>query len=259
MICLHEAGGTSRIYNPLCDMMANHGVRVLSIDFPQHGRRTMQTDEPIITSMPPVVEDVMPWLNQQLKDHNGATISYTVLGLSSGGVVAYGLLRDALLPNGLRPKAFINMMSQPPQFPNEHVERTYQSTVENIATVLSYYSILAGVDLTYLNEGQPTADRARSVLGVVHELTNEANATTTPKRKLLDVPTYVYGVPQDPVVPYNNLCRWSEVIEKDSLVSPEPRMLSDGLSHFLGLTGQAEEALREVFFRDDVLNDMLGR
>jgi len=255
MICLHEAGGTSRIYTPLCDMMASHGVRVLSIDFPQHGRRTMQTDEAIITSMPPVIEDIMPWLNQQLKDHSGATIPYTVLGLSSGGVVAYGLLRDALLPGGLKPKMFINMMSQPPQFPNEHVERTYQSTVENIGTVLSYYSILAGVDLTYLNEGQPTADRARSVLGVVHELTNEANTTS---RKLLDIPTYVYGVPNDPVVPYSNLCRWSEVIEKNSLVNPKPRMLRDGLSHFLGLTGQAEEALGQVFFGDGVINEMLS-
>lgn len=100
--------------------------------------------------------DVGSTLLPQLQRHNGSVLDFAVLGVLAGGACAFQMLHNVLLPAGLTPNSMICIMSQPACKPNVHVERTHDATVENITSILGYYSILCDTDLSELNEGPHT-------------------------------------------------------------------------------------------------------
>jgi acyl carrier protein len=83
LLCFPGVAGTSNDYDTLADMMAPHGVRVFSVEFPFQGRRLMQTDDEAFSTLAGLKKDLMPWLHQMLRAPDGRTTPYSIVATVS--------------------------------------------------------------------------------------------------------------------------------------------------------------------------------
>ena len=259
LLCFHGVAGTAQDYDSLADMMAPHGVRVLTLEFPHQGRRLKQTDDELFTTLEGLQKDIMPWLRHMLRGPGGEVKPFSIVAMSGGGVCAYGLIRDYLIPEGLVPRSFITIVSTPPFIPNEHIERTCHLTVDNVVPCLNYYSIVSGFDASDFEEvpQESAVDRLGCMLGPVHELTTADRFGHKP----LSIPAYIFGMKNDPVVDQRIIGRWKDVFTRSAWRRGSGGVcwLDEKFNHFFNLVGQAEQVFQQVFFKYGVLEDVLRK
>jgi hypothetical protein len=91
----------------------------------------------------------------------------------------------------------------------------------------------------------------------VHEITTENGSDKKP----LNIPAYIFGIPNDPIVDWKVMNAWRAVFTRSAWRRGHGSIgrLSTDFNHFFSHVGQAEQVFQQVFFENGVLERILRK
>ncbi|WNJ95896.1 alpha/beta fold hydrolase [Vibrio ruber] len=108
LICLPSSGSSSSLYSDWKPLLAAHNITLYCPEYPGRGRRFT---EPLPTSIPALVDDLIQQLRTTLPSHE----QYHLFGHSLGGLIAYELaLQIQQTPDLASPQSLVISASHAP-------------------------------------------------------------------------------------------------------------------------------------------------